>query len=95
MVSGKVLVIGNMEIDGGNLTGMFIECSVSELKKGRNMFAEKVAISPLKTEAQKTDTQQLKAKIAEFVADCEDRKEVDESVSIDFMLDRLRQLSAI
>ena len=33
-----------------------------------------------------------KAKIAELIADCEDRKTVDKIVTIDFMLNRLRQL---
>jgi hypothetical protein len=42
-----------------------------------------------------TPVQQLKSKIAEFIADCEDRKTVDKTVTIDFMLNRLRQLSDI
>ncbi len=46
-MKGKILIIGDMNVDGENLTGCFVECSVDELKEGKNMFAEEVEIIPV------------------------------------------------
>ena len=45
MIKGKLSIIGNVEIDGEIVVGAFVECSREELKQGRGMFAEDVAIS--------------------------------------------------
>ena len=44
MINGQLVIIGEMEIDGKKLTGAFIECTKKELKKGIDLFAEKVMI---------------------------------------------------
>jgi len=45
-MKGKVVAIGDLNIDGEDLQGVFIECTVEELRGGRNMFAEEVEILP-------------------------------------------------
>ncbi len=45
MIKGKLAIIGEMKIDDEDLTGAFIECSVEELKAGRQLFGENVVIS--------------------------------------------------
>ena len=45
MINGKLIIVGEIEIDGEKLTGAFVECSVGELKKGRELFYEHVTIS--------------------------------------------------
>jgi hypothetical protein len=44
MIKGKLAIIGEMKIDDEELTGAFIECSVEELKAGRDLFGDDVVI---------------------------------------------------
>lgn len=46
MIKGKLLIIGEMEVDGETLTGAFVACSRDELKTGRDLFSEDVMIVP-------------------------------------------------
>jgi len=44
MFKGKLIIMGDMTIDGQPFTGAFIECSKFELKKGADAFFEDVII---------------------------------------------------
>jgi len=44
MINGMLKILGDMTIEGEELTGAFVECSTDDLKKGRDLFAEDVSI---------------------------------------------------
>ena len=48
-MKGKIVVIGDMNVDGEELRGVFVECSVEELRGGRNLFGEEVKIEAINT----------------------------------------------
>jgi len=43
-VQGEILIMGDMTVNGEHLTGVFIECTVEELRASKNMFSERVEI---------------------------------------------------
>ena len=96
MVTGKVLVIGAMTVDGEQLTGMFIECSVDNLRKGRNMFAETVAIVPpaqIKVDSASSNT--VSDKIAALIAKItRANTRFGLEMSATHIIDELRQIRA-
>lgn len=40
----KVLIIGTMEIDGEEETGIFIKASIDEMRKYKHLFGEEVEL---------------------------------------------------
>jgi hypothetical protein len=44
MFTGKLIIMGDMTIDGQPFTGAFVECSKSELKKGASTLFKDVII---------------------------------------------------
>lgn len=44
MIRGKLVIVGEINLDGVHRVGAFIECSKEELKRGRDLFFEEVAI---------------------------------------------------
>lgn len=45
MIKGRLSIIGDMVVDGEELTGVFVKCSRDELKKGcGDLFCEEVEI---------------------------------------------------
>ena len=46
-IRGKLTMAGTMNVDGEQLTGVFVECSIEELRSNRlNMYSE-VEIKPV------------------------------------------------
>ncbi len=50
MLKGKLTIAGTMDVDGEELTGIFIEIPVEELKINKMMIYNNVEVRPLKTE---------------------------------------------
>ena len=45
MINGNMTHAGNLEIDGEKLTGVFVLCTVDELRNAGNMIFEDVTIN--------------------------------------------------